>query len=156
MVFFELLPRNQTINPDVSCRHLNKLNAVVKEKRAELVNRKGVIFHHDNATPHRSLSTHQELSRLSWEVMLHPLYSLDLTPSDYYLFLSLQNSLNDKTFNDDEAVKSHLVQFFADNEQKFYEHIIGQGSFLVFKKCIQFVLKNWQLLSEKRKYPYLL
>ena len=30
-VFFELLPRNQTINSDVYCRQLNKLNAAVKE-----------------------------------------------------------------------------------------------------------------------------
>ena len=53
--------------------------------------------------------------------MLHPPYSPDLAPSDYVLFRSLQNSLYGKTFNDDEAVKSHLVQFFADKEHKFYE-----------------------------------
>ena len=61
-----------------------------------------VIFHHDNATP-------------------HPPYSPDFGPSDYYLFRSLQNSSNGKTFNDDEAVKSHLVQFFDDKDQKFCE-----------------------------------
>ena len=96
------------------------MNAAVKEKRPQLVNRKGVTFHHDNATPHTSLATCQKLSRFCWEVMLHPPYSSDLAPSDYYLFQSLQNSLNDKTFNGDEAVKSHLVQFFADKDQKFY------------------------------------
>ena len=53
--------------------------------------------------------------------MLHPPYNPDLAPSDYYLFRSLQNSLNGKTFNDDEAVKSHLVQFFAYKDQKLYE-----------------------------------
>ena len=53
--------------------------------------------------------------------MLHPPYSPDLSPSDNYLFRSLQNSLNGKTFNDDEAVKSHLFQFFANKDQKFYE-----------------------------------
>ena len=53
--------------------------------------------------------------------MLHPPYSPDLAPSDYYLFRSLQKSLNGKTFNDDEAVKSHMVQFFANKDQKFYE-----------------------------------
>ena len=46
-----------------------------------------------------------------WEVILYPPYSPDLPPSDYYLFRSLQNSLNGKTFNDDKALKSHLVQF---------------------------------------------
>ena len=47
---FLLLQRNQTINSDVYCRQLNKLNAVLKEKRPELVNCEGVILHHDNAT----------------------------------------------------------------------------------------------------------
>ena len=121
MLFFELLPRNQTINSDIFFRQLNKFNVAVKEKRPELVNHKGVIFQHDNATPHTSLTTRQKLMRLGWEVMLHPLYSPDLTPSDYYLFRSLQNSLNGKTFNDDEAVKSHLVQFLTGKDQKFYE-----------------------------------
>ena len=88
---------NQKISSDVYCRQLNKFNAAVKEKQLELVNRKVVIFHHDNATPHTSLATCQKLLRLGWEVM------------------------NGKTFNDDEAVKSHLVQFFADKDQKFYE-----------------------------------
>ena len=86
MVFFELLPRNHTINSNVYCRQLNKLNAAVKDKRPELVNHKGVIFHHDNATPQTSLATRQKLLRLGWEVMLHPPYSPDLAPSDYYLF----------------------------------------------------------------------
>ena len=53
--------------------------------------------------------------------MLHPPYSPDLALSDYYLFPPLQNSFNGKTFNDDETVKSHLVQFFADKDQKFHE-----------------------------------
>ena len=34
----------------------------------------------------------------SWEVMPHPPFSPDLAPSDYYLFSSLQNHLNGKTF----------------------------------------------------------
>ena len=68
MVFFELLPRNQTSNSDVYCYQLNKLNAAVKEKRPEFVNREGVIFHDDNATTHTSLATRQKLLRLGWEV----------------------------------------------------------------------------------------
>ena len=100
------------------------MNAAFKEKQPELANRKGVIFHHDNATPQKSLATRQKLLRLGWEMMLHPTYSPDLAPSNYYLFRSLQNSLNGKTFNDDDAVKSHSVHFFADKDQKFYEREI--------------------------------
>ena len=61
-----------------------------------------------NHTPHTSLATGQKLLRLGREVILHPPYSPDdRAPPDYYLFQSLQNSLNGKTFNDGEAVKSH-------------------------------------------------
>ena len=121
VVFFEMLVRNQTINLDVYCRQLNKLKAAVKEKRPELVNCKGVIFHHDNATPQSSLTTRQKLLRLFSEVMLDPRFGSDLAPSDYYLFRSLQSFLNGKTFNNDKAMKLHLVQFFADKDQKFCE-----------------------------------
>ena len=68
VVFFELLPKNQTINSDIYCRQLNKLNPAVKEKGTELVNRKSIIFHYSNATPHTSLATRQKLLRLGWEV----------------------------------------------------------------------------------------
>ena len=43
--------------------------------------------------------------------MLHPLYSPDFAPSDYYLFRSLQNYLNGKTFDSNEAVKNMLILF---------------------------------------------
>ena len=71
-----------------------------------LSSKKGVVFF-------ELLPWNQKLLRLGWEVMLHLPYSPDPAPSKYYLFRSLQNSLNGKTFNDDEAVKSYLVPFFA-------------------------------------------
>lgn len=54
IVCFQLLPRNQTINLDVYCRRLDKLNNAIK-KRPELVNRRGVVYRHDNAKRHTSL-----------------------------------------------------------------------------------------------------
>lgn len=126
VVYFELLPRNQTINSDVHCRQLSKLNAAIKEKRPELANRKGVIFHHDNDRPHTSLVTRQKLLRLGWEVMLHPPYSPDIAPSDYHLFRSLQNFLNGKQFTNDNAIKSYLVQFSADRDEDFYNRGISK------------------------------
>ena len=48
----------------------------------------------------------------------------DLAPSDYFLFRSLQNSLNGKNFNNDDDIKSYLIQFFANKNYKFYERRI--------------------------------
>ena len=113
IVYFELLPPNRTINSVVYIEQLTKLNNVVEEKRPELTNRKGVVFHHDNARRHTSLVTRQKLLELGWDVLPHPPYSPDLAPSDYFLFRSLQNSLNDENFNNDDDIKSYLIQFFV-------------------------------------------
>jgi [histone H3]-lysine36 N-dimethyltransferase SETMAR len=64
VMFYELLPRNQTINSNVYYRQLNNLNESIIQKRPELVNRKGVMFHHDNARPHTNLITRQQLLEL--------------------------------------------------------------------------------------------
>ena len=53
--------------------------------------------------------------------MPHPPFSPDLAPSDNHLFRSLQNHLNGKTFESNEAVKNELTQFYAFKNQTFYE-----------------------------------
>ena len=60
-VYFELLPRNQTINSNVYCHQLIKLDKEMKEQRPELAIRKDVIFHQDKTRPHRSLVTRKKL-----------------------------------------------------------------------------------------------
>ncbi|GFX97709.1 mariner Mos1 transposase [Trichonephila clavipes] len=110
-----------SINSEVYCHQLDKLNDALQQKRSELINRKGVVFHQDNAIPHTSLVTHQKLLQLECDTMTDPPYSSDLAPSDYYLLRSLQNSLDGKTFTSNEEVKNHLDQFFASKDQKFYE-----------------------------------
>ena len=91
IVYFELLPRNQTINSNVYCPQLMKL------------------------------VTRKKLLELDWEVTPHPPYSPDLAPSDHQLFRSLQNHLNGKTFDLNEAVKNELIQFFVSRNHTFYE-----------------------------------
>ena len=54
--------------------------------------------------------------------MAHPPYSPDLAPFDHHLLCSLQNHLNGKTFDSNEAVKNEVIQFFAYKNQTFYEN----------------------------------
>jgi histone-lysine N-methyltransferase SETMAR len=96
--YYELLGPNKTINSEVYCQQLDWVNECLKEKRPHLANRKGVVFHQDNARPHVSEMTQQKIKELNWEILDHPSYSPDLAPSDYHLFRSLQNHLNNKTF----------------------------------------------------------
>ena len=81
--------------------------------------------------------TRKKSLELGWEVMPHPPHSPDLAPSDYYLFRSLQNHLNEKTFNSNEAVKNELIQFFASWNQSFYESRIMK------------LIERWQKVIEQ-------
>ena len=118
---YELLPENQIINSNKYCSQLDQLKSALDEKLPELVNRKHIIFHQDNARLHVSLMTRQKLLQLGWEVFIHLLYSPDIAPSDFHLFQSLQNSLNGKNVNSLEDCKRHLEQFFAQKDKKFWE-----------------------------------
>ena len=120
VLYYELLPENQTIKSNKYCSQLDQLKAALNEKRPELVNRKRIIFHQDNARPHVSLMTRRKLLQLGWEVLIDLPYS-DIAPLDFHLFRSLQNSLNGKNFNSLEDCKRHLEQFFVQKDKKFWE-----------------------------------
>ena len=105
VLYYELLPENQTINSNKYCSRLDHLEAALNEKRLELVNRKRIIFHQDNARPHVSLMSRQKLLHLGWEVPIPPPYSPDIAPLDFHLFQSLQNSRNGENFNSRKTVK---------------------------------------------------
>jgi len=83
IVYYELLSFNQTINSELYCE-LQRLQQAIERKRPELINRRGVVFYHDNARPHISLMTRQKLRELGWEVLMHPSCSPDIAPSDYH------------------------------------------------------------------------
>lgn len=120
IVHHELLPPKKTIDFKFYCEQLDRLKQAIAVKRPELVNRKGVVFHHDNAKPHAAIATQEKLRSFGWEVLMHPPYSPDLAPSDYHLFRSLQNSLNGVKLDSREACENHLSQFFAQKPRKFY------------------------------------
>lgn len=121
ILYYELLPNNETINSEKYCLQLDELKTAIEQKRPELANRKGVVFHQDNARPHVSLTTRQKLLEFGWDVLTHPAYSPDLAPSDFHLFRSLQNSLNGKNFNSLVEIKNHLENFFAEKPEKFWK-----------------------------------
>ena len=120
VLYYELLPENQTINSNKYCSQLDQLKAALDEKRPELVNIKCIIFHQDNARPHVSLMTRQKLLQVGWEVMIHPPYSRHC-PFRFPFISVFKNSLNGKNFNSLEDCKRHLEQFFAQKDKKFWE-----------------------------------
>ncbi|GFX27995.1 histone-lysine N-methyltransferase SETMAR [Trichonephila clavipes] len=121
IIYYELLPYGQTLNSDLYCQQLGHLKLVIDQKWSDLANRRGVVIHLDNGRPHTSVVTHQKLWELGWKVLMNPPYSPDMAPSDYYLFLALQNFLSDKKLGSREDCKNRLLEFFTNKDPDFYE-----------------------------------
>lgn len=91
---------------------MDKLKEAIAEKRPELVNRKGVLFHQVNLTHVFDYPGNDITTRLKCFITT---YSPDIASSDCYSFRSLQNFLNGKglhTFLED--CKNHFQQFFTE------------------------------------------
>jgi [histone H3]-lysine36 N-dimethyltransferase SETMAR len=80
---------------------------------------------------------------LGWASLLHPAYSLDIAPSDYHLFRSMEHYFKDKTFQSKSGVKSAIAAIF---NSKLAE---------VFKKGIFDLNERWQKVTTNRKNSYL-
>ena len=74
VIHFEILKSKKTVNSELYCVQLEMVNEKLLKIRNALVNRRGVLFLHDNTKPYTIMT--QEKS----------LYSPDLAPSDFYLF----------------------------------------------------------------------
>lgn len=62
-----------------------------------------------------------------------------LAPFDFYLFVSLQNSLDDKNFTSSEYAKQHLGLFFKTKSNEY------------LKKGIFLLPERWQKVIEQNK-----
>ena len=125
VVHWELLPKGQTVNSEVLCQQLDRLQEALVIKRPALVNRRGVVLQHDNARSHTSKMTQKKIRALGWEVLPHPPYSPDIAPSHYHLFRSLQHFLSGKRFEEIDAISTALSEFFASKPASFYEQGIN-------------------------------
>jgi hypothetical protein len=89
------VPDSRTINAEVYSQQLEKIYKVLLEKYPVLVNRKHVLLQRDNVRPHMAKKALQKIVELEGiELLLHPAFSLDLVPSDCYLFRPMAQFLH--------------------------------------------------------------
>ncbi|KOX78891.1 Histone-lysine N-methyltransferase SETMAR [Melipona quadrifasciata] len=65
------------------------------------------------------VSRKAKIITVDWDVLPHPPYPPDFAPSDYYLFLSLKNSLRGKSFKSISEIKTHLDEYFTSKLKQF-------------------------------------
>ena len=92
ILFINYLEKGRNINSEYYMALLVCLKEEIPKKRPQMMKKK-VLFHRDNAPCHKSITTMVKLHELHLELLLHSLYSLDLAPSDCYLFADLKRML---------------------------------------------------------------
>ena len=100
-------------------RYRAQLNKVEAEVINRSLNNGKIYFQHDNAKPHVAKIVKEKIEKFGWELLTHPPYSPDLTPSDYHLFRSLSNDMRGKMFKEEKDLKSYLQAFFDLKSEEF-------------------------------------
>ena len=93
--------------------------------------KKKVLFHQDKAPCPKSIATMAKLLELHFELLLHPPYSPDLAPSNYWLLADLKRMLQGKRFGSNEEVILETEAYFEARDKLFY------------KKGIELLEKHW-------------
>jgi len=81
---------------------------------------KKLIFHQDNAPAHKSVLAMEKLRDLHYELLEHPPYSPDLTPSELYLFPKLKLFLAGQRFSSNQEAITAVEGYFADLMKNHY------------------------------------
>ncbi|GBP10736.1 Mariner Mos1 transposase [Eumeta japonica] len=116
VIMLEYLDRGATISDSLYAEQIKKMrNEIRKKQRDNQV--KTVLVHQDNASAHRSA-----VASVGFEILEHPPYSPDYTPSDYYLFSSSKEYLKEQGFkDDDDAVVAAIHEYLGAPDEVFYE-----------------------------------
>jgi histone-lysine N-methyltransferase SETMAR len=116
----DVLPCGQTITALYYCSLLDKLRNAVQEKRRRRMLDGNLYLLQDNARPHTAQATKAKLSELHLNVIPHPPYSPDLSPSDYYLFSPLKSALRGKHFTCSNEVELGIHDWIASKPEDFF------------------------------------
>ena len=79
-------------------------------ERRETRGLRDLIFHDDNAKPHRAWITNEFLLENHVEQYENAAYSPDLSPCDFFLFLKLKKQLHGIRFNGDNEMPTAFEQ----------------------------------------------
>ena len=79
-----------------------------------------VLLLHDNAPVHKSNVMQAATRKVNFVELDHPAYSLDIAPSDYYLFKNLKTFLRAKNFGSDDEMMTIVEGYFSNLDSVFF------------------------------------
>ena len=105
LIHYNFLNPSETITSEKYAQQIDEMYWNLQWLYPALVNRKGPALLHDNSVPHvtqtmlQKFQKKKKLNELGYEVLLHPPYSPDLSPTDDHFFKHLDNFLQGKHFH---------------------------------------------------------
>jgi hypothetical protein len=79
-----------------------------------------VILQHNNAWPHTASKTLETIQDLKFELLEHPPYSPDVTPSNFLMFGPLEDAIGGVRFSDYEEVKNAVHSWLCTQPRNFF------------------------------------
>ena len=106
IIYTDYLGEGQTITVAYYASLLHRLKEEIKKKRPHLKNKK-ILFQQDNARVHTCVVSMAKIIEF-----LHPAYSPDLTPSDFFKFPNLKKWLGRQRFTSNEEFIAQTDDYF--------------------------------------------
>ena len=132
ILLVDFLARGGTVNAEYYYETLQKLRRSIRNKRRGKFCA-GIFLLHDNARP-QTVRRSTQLQDFSYEVFNRQLYSTDLAPSDFHIFLHLKNFLSGQRFQNDREAEMSVIQWFQSQAENFYDKRI-QKLVPRYEKC---------------------
>jgi len=135
IIFTDYLEKGRTITGQYYADLLGRFDGELKRKQPYLAKKK-VLFYRDNASAHSSAIATAKLVELCYELLSHPLYSLDLAPCDFYLFPNMKKWLGGKRFTSHEEFIAETEAYFAEFDKLYFLNDIKMLEYR-WTKCIE-------------------
>ena len=113
LIHCSFIKLGQSITTETYCNQLDIMMKNLSEKQSKLVNKDMVMLLHDNACPHTANRTQLKILELDLETIDHLPYSQNILPADYHLFRNLDNFLQGKISNSQQAVENFFRAFIG-------------------------------------------
>jgi histone-lysine N-methyltransferase SETMAR len=120
LIHYSTLKQGETIDFKKYCSDIKKMYMKYAAKYPRIVNMSRLYLLHDNARPHTAQLTKDLLESLKVDVLPHPPYSPNLSPTEYHFFKHLHIYLRGRTFREKEQVRRVLKSFVASRNPNFF------------------------------------
>ncbi|GFQ72924.1 histone-lysine N-methyltransferase SETMAR [Trichonephila clavata] len=137
LIHHSFLKPGETIQVDKYYNEIDYKCTRNVHKQLPLINKKSPIYHHDCAGPHALMITRQKLHALGYKTLDHPLYSFDLSPTDYHFFKHLDYFLQEKCFRNPRDAATAFNDFVASKTAEFYKKKALKKLVSSCQKCVE-------------------